>query len=352
MYPDLCCDIVSLVNDYGHRCILVTNAQFGTSFEDASAFLGRLKDSGLNWLGVSWDEEHTRAKMPIRIVNTLAAAHNLCFDAVYLSSVTERDNTAAFHDIIDTIWEKYNIKINHAIKADCTSNELGPDRSNEIWLPMYQSNKGSPLVRVRNPAKTGHKNYWDPYQTRRPIKELLKYGWPCLRGPMVGPDGDWQLCTNTVMSGGNIANESIEEIISRLADNPVYRLIFNHYAEGVVRYAQWIDAFTGSSLFAMKWASICELCTFIFQQQIPKLVSDKTKAPALRYIPDYFPFNQDAINSIEMPNNPHLKEIEEATVSRFREGVETIFKVNTRMTCKDDISESLIPFVRKRRGKI
>lgn len=114
LYPDLCCDIVSLVNDYGHRCILVTNAQFGTSFEDASAFLGRLKDSGLNWLGVSWDEEHTRAKMPIRIVNTLAAAHNLCFDAVYLSSVTERDNTAAFHDIIDTIWEKYNIKINHA----------------------------------------------------------------------------------------------------------------------------------------------------------------------------------------------------------------------------------------------
>lgn len=344
LYPDLSCDIVSLVNEYGHRCILVTNAHFATSFEAASSFLSRLKEAGLNWLGVSYDEEHSRQTIPLRIVNTLAAAHDLCFDAVYLSSVTERDNTAAFHNIIDTIREKYNIKINHAIKADCTSNELGPDRSNEIWLPMYQFNKGSPLVRVRNPAKTGHKNYWDPYQTRRPIKELLKYGWPCLQGPMVGPDGDWQLCTNTVMSGGNINDKSMEEIYARLSDNPVYRLISNHYAEGVARYVQFLDAFTGSNLFSRKYASVCELCTFVFQQYIPKLASNKEKC-AIKYVPEFFPFHTELLNSIQMPDNPRLAEIEKAAVPAFRESAKAVFRANTRMTCKHSILESLQPYV-------
>ncbi|HXY87150.1 MAG TPA: hypothetical protein VEG44_01780 [Candidatus Acidoferrales bacterium] len=155
--PELTIDIVKLVTMYGYRSTLLTNAQFATSFESASSFLGKLKDCGLNVLAVSWDEEHQKTNsVPKRVATTLAAAHELNFDCVFLSSVTAYDNTAAFNRILDYVKDNYGVTLNYADKIEYIAILGGVDVSDESrrYLARYQERDGSPLIKIRSPCKS------------------------------------------------------------------------------------------------------------------------------------------------------------------------------------------------------
>lgn len=341
LYPERCKEIVSIISsgDYGEyeQIALSTNSQFATSFDAAHSFLSELKECGLTGLGLSWDEEHYRRKTTDWVINALAAAHDLDFDSVQLDSRGEQ-NPAAFQWLLDSIEEKYKIKINHAAAAE--------DRApfNSDLLRQYQGKgKGSPVVRESGPI-TSHSHYRCQSRQKRffvdDLENLKKMRTsPCLRALMVRPDGDLQLCATTAMSAGNVRDESLLDIFARLDKNPLYKLLRRDFGAGISRYAKFLDVIgsknTGERLCgSLNWVAHCELCLYLFQQYIPKLASNNY---VLKLIPEYFSFSKDAFNDIQIPDHISLEDerIQEI-ISKYRKQLDFSFNYNTSTEYKQD----------------
>jgi organic radical activating enzyme len=345
--PTLLCEVVKRVKDYRHECILNTNGQFATSFETASTFLGKLRDYGLNMLAVSWDEEHQRGQhVPKKVATVLAAAHELNFDCVILSSITAIDNTAAFNRILNYVNDTYKIELNYAEKLEPKATAGGMDFSDvapdmDRYLAMYQNKDGSPLIRMRSPAKIGHKHFWDLYTPRFSLRELVTKVAPCMRAPMLYPNGDLHMCVTpeTEMVGGNLERESLTAIYSRYENNKVCNLLRGGGAEGLIRYVQFIDAFTGSDLFNQRWSCLCEVCLYLHQQYIPKLIEGN---PGLKCVQNYFPFHDYDFDKIEL--NIPAQNVE--VINALKGNVDAIWEMNTYKTCTNSIRESWEPLVK------
>jgi MoaA/NifB/PqqE/SkfB family radical SAM enzyme len=341
----LCCEIVELVKDYNHECILNTNGQFATSFDAASSFLTKLRDYGLNVLAISWDEEHIKHNnVPKRVSTALAAASELNFDYVILSSVTAYDNTAAFNRILKYVKDTFNVKLNHAGKLEPKATAGGMDFSDVApninqYLSMYRAIGGSPLIRMRSYCKIGHKHFWDLYTPRFSLRELATKVAPCLRAPMLYPNGGLHMCVSPEMLGGNLERESLKDIYSRYGNNKVCNLLREGGAEGLIRYVQFIDAFTGSHLFNRKWSCMCEVCLYLHQQYIPKLIEGN---PGLKCVQNYFPFHDANFKEIELNIPPQNVEV----INALKKNVDAIWEMNTYKTCTNSIRESWEPLVK------
>jgi MoaA/NifB/PqqE/SkfB family radical SAM enzyme len=343
--PALTCDIIQLAKEYGHKSTLLTNAQFASSFDVASSFLTKLRDCGLDVLALSWDEEHQKGQhVPKKIATTLAAAHELNFDCVFLSSVTAIDNTAAFNRILNYVKDTYNIELNFADKIQAKAIPGGIDLSDvapymDRYLAMYQAKDGSPLIRMRSPYKIGHKDFWDVSTPRSRVKEFANANASCLRAPMLYPTGDVHMCTTPEMVGGNLKRESLKDIYSRYENNEVCNLLREGHGEGLVRYIQFVDAFTGSNLFNRNWSCLCELCLYLHQVHLPAVIHTN---PGLKCVQEYFPFHETDFDKIELNAPPQNAE----AIDALKKTVHIIFAFNTYKTCTDSIRESWEPLVK------
>ena len=344
--PDIISVIVEIIKSYGHRCVLVTNGQFARSFESATAFLSRLKDKGLNEVDFSWDEDHQKANsIPNRVATGLAAAHSLNFDAMQLNSVTAFDNTPAFHRILDFVRDKYNIKLNYDERLDPQPRPGGIHFDNTVTLSKVfrelSANDGSPLLKVRSPGKIGHAGYTDPYTPRWPIHELTETGvnTPCLRAPLLYPNADLHMCCTPVMVGGNINEESVPEIYARYENNKVYKLLRDGHGDGLIRYAQFIDAFTGSNLFNRQWSCLCDLCLYLHQVHLPTVIRNNQ---GLKCVREYVPFHDVEFAKVKLNVPPQNAKL----IESIKKNVDGIWDINTYRTCKYNIQESWEPLVK------
>ncbi|HXY86828.1 MAG TPA: hypothetical protein VEG44_00135 [Candidatus Acidoferrales bacterium] len=143
------------------------------------------------------------------------------------------------------------------------------------------------------------------------------------------------------MPGGNVRDETVKEILARFNENLIYKLLKEFCGEGVVRYAQFLYAITGSryALFDRKWSSLCELCLYICQQAIPSIIKGN---PGLKCVKSYFPFNESQLDNIELNIPPQNAELVESLTA----DVDAIWKLNTWKTCRNSIEESWEPLVK------
>jgi MoaA/NifB/PqqE/SkfB family radical SAM enzyme len=236
---DLMHEVIRTASLLGLTTIVVTNAYWAVSKEAALDKLGDLKESGLNRIQFSLDDQHQRFIPIDRVANALEAAIELSIEDVKLLGCS-KGNSERFKYQLFYLQEILGTSIN---------------RTDLVDRP-----------------RISHRYFEDPEQVRYTFQDLkntesldLSIGKPgdCLTELMVDVNGDlYPCCNNFVGRIGNVSECSLQSIVEYLRHNKYFDIIKRESPFGL---AKNLDETLDTGFSNGQYGSWCELCAQIFQ---------------------------------------------------------------------------------------
>lgn len=236
---DLMRELIRSASLLGVTTIVVTNAYWAVSKEVALNRLGDLRESGLNRIQFSLDDQHQQFIPIERVANALKAAMELSFEDIKLLG-SSKGNSEKF---------KYLLFYLQEILGTCI------DRIDIVDRP-----------------RISHQYFEDSEQVRYEFHDLknsesldLPIGKPgdCLTELMVDVNGDlYPCCNNFIGRIGNVSESNLQNIVDNLRHNRYFDMIRRETPFGLAKY---LDDTRDTGFSNEQYGSWCELCARIFQ---------------------------------------------------------------------------------------
>ncbi|MGE5342946.1 MAG: radical SAM protein [Candidatus Omnitrophota bacterium] len=221
--------------------IVVTNAFWATSYDEAINKLKILQEKGLKRLQVSLDDQHQK-HIPIeRVANAVKAALDLGYE---------------------------DVKI--------LGSSIGNSETFKYQLFELEHFLGTPVDRtdILDRTRVSHQYFQDDHQRRFSLYEMenadalglpIKKPGDCLSEMMLDVNHDvYPCCNNFVGRIGNASNTSFISIMKKLGNNKYFRMIKE---EGPLAFARYLDRTEGTRYAEGRYGNWCELCGRIFQTE-------------------------------------------------------------------------------------
>lgn len=240
---DLMRELIKKAASYGMRIIVVTNAYWAISKDAALDRLNEFRKLGLTWIQISLDDQHQRFIPFERIANAIKAAIDLDFEDIKLIG-SSRGNSEKFkyqlfylREVLGVCLDKIDI-----VDRPRVSHQYFEDSEQKKYSFLELENIDS--LPIQEPG------------------DCLKPG-DCLTELMVDVNGDiYPCCNNFIGRIGNVSVNNLQEIAENLKFNKYYNIIKQGDPFKLARY---LDQTLNTGFSNRKYASWCELCARIFQ---------------------------------------------------------------------------------------
>lgn len=242
MNPDLLRKLITQAASFGMTTILVTNAYWAASRDEAMSRLSALREWGLDRIQLSLDDQHQEVIPIENVANAARAALALEYDDVKLLG-TSVGNTRTFASQLFYVQELLDIPL---------------ERIDLIDRP-----------------RTSHTYFEDEEQMRYEFSELesaeslelpVRKPGDCLSEMMLDVNGDiYPCCNNFVGRIGNMHVDTFSDMIERLPSNEHFRILKK---DGPFELARYLDETEGTDFSRKKYSNWCELCSRLFQEDL------------------------------------------------------------------------------------